>query len=222
MIYKDSIKTDSTPYVTWILIAINAIILVLMLVMPSLIEKTYNTLGLIPAQLGFVTFYTLFTSMFLHGGIGHVFGNCLYLYIFGDNIEDSLGKLNYLFFYLICGVIAGGLHVFTNLNSTIITIGASGAISGMLGAYFRLYSDSELSVVWFLAFQPVTFKVPSKLFLIFWIVMQLFYGLTGLSPGVAIWAHIGGFAAGFFGIKILIHKSQRKGTVDKEDLRWMT
>jgi hypothetical protein len=142
--------------------------------------------------------------MFLHGGFLHIIMNMWFLYIFGDNIEDRLGHIRYLVFYLVCGVGAGLVHLFTNWNSNIPTIGASGAVSGVMGAYLLLYPRSKILTLIpiFFFFQFV--DIPAFIFLGFWLLLQLFS--AGLTPsnvgGIAFWAHIGGFIAGLIFIKI--------------------
>ncbi len=142
---------------------------------------------------------TLFTSMFLHAGIMHIAGNLWFLYIFGDNVEDRFGHRNYLLMYLASGLAAGLLHVFSGPDSGIPTIGASGAISGVMGAYLLLYPTAR--VVALIPLGPVITQqvLPAPLFLGIWFVIQLVSGLgsSGNTGGVAWWAHVGGFGAGF-------------------------
>lgn len=143
---------------------------------------------------------TLLTSMFLHGGFLHLGGNMLYLWIFGDNIEGYLGHSRFLMFYLLCGLVAAFTHIFLSGISEIPMVGASGAVSGLLGAYLVKYPKARvlvvIPIVWFLTIR----KIPAYIVLGFWFVMQLFYALSSLGisqgGGVAFWAHIGGFAAG--------------------------
>lgn len=153
-------------------------------------------------------YLTLFTSMFLHGGWVHFISNMLFLWIFGDNVEDRMGHLRYLIFYLSCGVIAGVAHIYTNSESLLPTIGASGAIAGVLGAYFRLFPYSRIVTLipYFLFWQII--EIPAVLFLGFWFLIQFLSGTLSLglpiSSGVAWWAHIGGFASGFLLVGIFI------------------
>ncbi|HEV1995235.1 MAG TPA: rhomboid family intramembrane serine protease [Candidatus Acidoferrum sp.] len=143
-----------------------------------------------------VSFVPLVTSMFLHAGFLHVAGNMLFLWIFGDNIEDFFGHLPYLFFYLVCGIGAGLLHVLFNLYSNVPALGASGAISGVMGAYILLYPRARILTLVFIFPLPV----PAVIFLGLWYVMQFLSGINALgggpSGGVAVWAHIGGFLLG--------------------------
>ena len=141
---------------------------------------------------------TLFTCMFLHGGWMHFLGNMWFLHIFGDNVEDRFGHLGYLALYIGCGVAAGLAHLLTNINSPIPTIGASGAIAGVMGAYMICYPRATvLTLIPFIFLQIVV--IPAPIFLGIWFLLQLFQGvfISGTATGVAWWAHIGGFAAGF-------------------------
>jgi membrane associated rhomboid family serine protease len=169
-------------------------------------ELWMTALGLVPARLlrhpGFFEFATIFTSMFLHGGWAHLFSNMLALYIFGDNVEDRLGSGRYLLFYLLCGFAAAVVHVFLNPNSTIPTVGASGAISGVLAAYFIFFPSARVITLVPLFFLPWFVEIPAVFYLGFWFVSQLFNGLLTVVSGaqalggVAWWAHVGGFVAG--------------------------
>jgi membrane associated rhomboid family serine protease len=143
-----------------------------------------------------VSFLPLITSMFLHAGFLHIAGNMLFLWIFGDNVEDFFGHLPYLFFYLVCGVGSGLLHVLFNLHSSIPALGASGAISGVMGAYILLHPRARILTLVFVFPLPV----PAVIFLGLWFVLQFLSGINtlggGSSGGVAVWAHIGGFLLG--------------------------
>jgi membrane associated rhomboid family serine protease len=143
-----------------------------------------------------VAFLPLLTSMFLHGGIAHILGNMLFLWIFGDNVEDFYGHITYLFFYLVCGIGAGLLHVLFNWNSTLPSLGASGAISGVMGAYLILYPRSRILTLVFIFLVPI----PAVFILALWFVMQFVSGVSSLgmaaTGGVAWWAHVGGFLLG--------------------------
>ena len=155
--------------------------------------------------------HTLLSSMFLHGGLLHLGGNMLYLYIFGDNIEDAFGHVKYLGFYLLCGLAASLTHLAVAISSGVPAIGASGAISGVLGAYFVLYPKARVVTLVFYFF--ITFvRIPAVFFLGFWFILQLFSGsvtLTyGVASGVAYWAHIGGFVAGV--LVALVVRAMRK------------
>jgi membrane associated rhomboid family serine protease len=144
--------------------------------------------------------FPFFTSMFLHGGWLHLLGNMLYLYIFGDNVEDALGHVRYLLFYLACGVVASLTHLALNLNSQVPTVGASGAIAGVLGAYFLLYPKAKVVTLLPIFIFIQIIEIPAFLFLGFWFLLQFISGTAASASqnagGVAWWAHIGGFAAG--------------------------
>jgi hypothetical protein len=143
--------------------------------------------------------------MFLHGGFLHILGNMWFLYLFGDNVEDRLGHIRYLIFYILCGVTAGLIHLFTNWGSKIPTIGASGAISGVMGAYLLLYPRARITTLILIFFFFKLVEIPAFVFLGYWLLLQLFS--TSLTPshagGIAWWAHIGGFASGLIFVKIL-------------------
>ena len=167
-------------------------------------NSVVSNYGMIPANImNGERLYTLFTSMFLHGDIFHLFGNMLFLHIFGDNIEDNFGRGRYIFFYFLCGIAASFTHIWTTLYpgipmggaSLIPTIGASGAISGVLGAYLVLYPRARILTAVF--FYWIYFaRIPAIFFLGFWFILQWLYVLLNVAGGVAYWAHIGGFVAG--------------------------
>jgi membrane associated rhomboid family serine protease len=169
------------------------------------IDLVVEKFGLVPnAVLHGAQLYTFLTSMFLHADLIHLGGNMLFLYVFGDNVEDTFGHVRYLLFYLVAGFAASLLHIFTVLNTidqSIPTIGASGAIAGVLGAYFVLYPRSRILTLVFLLWITVV-AIPAVVFLGLWFVYQFLYGtLAGAGGGVAYWAHIGGFITGIvFGV----------------------
>jgi membrane associated rhomboid family serine protease len=144
----------------------------------------------------FAPIFTLLTCVFLHGGWGHFLGNMWFLHIFGDNVEDRLGHLGYLIFYLLAGVAASLGHYLAAVNSGIPTIGASGAIAGVMGAYMVLYPRSMVMSLIPLGFLTQVVAIPAPVFLGIWFVIQLLSGTAGSSEGVAWWAHIGGFVFG--------------------------
>ena len=145
---------------------------------------------------------TLFTSMFLHGGLLHIGSNMLYLFIFGDNVEDRLGHARFLVFYLLAGVAAGFTHIFVNAASEIPSVGASGAIAGVLAAYLRLFPLATVRTLLVIGPFITVPRISATLLIVFWFVTQLFSGFASLgaaseqTSGVAFWAHIGGFVAG--------------------------
>ena len=201
---RDQNPTRHTPVMNYLLIAANVLVFLFFLMAGANQEALVYQFALIPSNvtagvdLGDVR--DIFTSMFMHGGWAHLLGNMLYLWIFGDNVEDRLGSFNYLLFYLAGGVAASLAHILTNPGSQIPTVGASGAIAAVLGAYLVLYPRSRV-----LTFIPLGFfmrltLVPASIVLGLWFVLQLFNGVVSLGGpdmgGVAFWAHIGGFAFG--------------------------
>lgn len=156
---------------------------------------------------------TPFTMMFLHGGWAHVLGNCLFLWVFGNNIEESMGHFRFLVFYLICGFAAAAAHILVAASSPVPTVGASGAISGVLGAYLILYPRVRIRMLFIFIIFFRVFRIPAWLVLLYWFAVQVMSGLPELmrvrsdvSSGVAVWAHVGGFVAGVFLVKFFENK----------------
>jgi len=173
------------------------------------IEFTHpNTLVGPPPPLG-TPITTLFTSMFLHGGLLHIGSNMLYLFVFGDNVEDKLGHFRFLIFYLACGVIAGITHIVVNANSPVPSIGASGAIAGVLAAYLRLFPHAQVRTLLFIGPFILIPRIAAAFLILFWFATQFFSGVTSLgatsqeTSGVAVWAHIGGFIGGLILLEIM-------------------
>ena len=158
----------------------------------------------------------LFTSMFLHGGILHLLGNMLFLWIFGDNVEGRLGHLRYLLFYIICGVAASVFHTLINPDSLIPTVGASGAIYGVLGAYWLCFPHSMVTVFYWIFILFGTFQMRASWVLGIYVGLDLFKGLNNTGGNVAVWAHVGGFFAGL-GLVILMTPKSARG---KRPTRW--
>jgi len=203
---QDTVRSRSLPLVNWALIAANILVFFLMASAGREAERVTTALGIVPVRLlsgnepwGWLT---LVTSMFLHGGWAHLFSNVLALYIFGDNVEDRLGSGRYLLLYLVSGLAAGIVHIVFNPTSTIPAIGASGAISGVLAAYFLFFPTARVITLVPLFFWPWFVEIPAVLYLGFWFVSQLLNGVLSIVVGaqalggVAWWAHVGGFAAG--------------------------
>ncbi len=164
-------------------------------------EMVLNQYGLVPYNLVHspVTEYPLiYSSMFLHAGFWHLAGNMLYLWIFGNNIEDVLGKFRFILFYLVCGTIAALGHIATNTDSVIPMVGASGAVSGVLGAYLVLFPFARVKTLIFIVVFVTVIRIPALVLLGLWIGLQVMNGMavSGGAPGVAWFAHIGGFLAG--------------------------
>ncbi len=208
---KDDIPSQHFPYVTISLIAINSLIFFFHISLGRNAQNFIAAFGATPFEIThqvdifppvyFPVFFTLLTSMFLHAGFLHIGGNMLYLWIFGDNVEDAMGSFRFLIFYLLCGVIAALSHIALDPNSLVPMVGASGAISGVLGAYLLLYPRSKvLTLITFFYFIRII-KLPALFVLSFWIIFQLLSGTLSLGVkasygGVAWFAHIGGFFAG--------------------------
>ena len=195
------------PFINYILIAAN-LLLYFFWQQPS--DSFFNTFGLVPVRLfnqpqnplGYVSF---FTSMFMHGGLMHLLGNMLYLWIFGDNIEYLIGHKRYLIFYFTAGIGAGLLQVFIEPGSAIPMVGASGAISGILGAYLLKFPKNKISILFFFIIFIKIIKIPALIVLSLWFIFKVFNGYSmadGTEGGVAWFAHIGGFIAGFVLIKL--------------------
>lgn len=206
---RDSQQSERLPFVTSVLILLNVIVFFHQLSL-SEFELTAFLLqyGTVPAKLGWET---LFTAMFLHGGWMHLIGNMWFLWVFGDNIEDILGHANFLLFYVLCGLAGGVGHVLLNPNSVVPAIGASGAISGVMGAYLMKFPASRVTT---LVFFLLTVEVPAMVMIGWWFVTQLFSGLGSLAAtnpqagGTAWFAHIGGFVAGCVLIHLLPTKAR--------------
>jgi rhomboid family protein len=203
---KDLNPRRSYPIVNNTLILVNIIVFFYQFSLPPHAFKAFITeYATVPARFPAwasgnapfeVAFLPLLTSMFLHAGIAHIAGNMLFLWIFGDNVEDFFGHFFYLLFYLFCGIGSGLIHVFFNLHSGLPALGASGAISGVMGAYLILYPRSRVLTLIFVFLVPV----PAVIILGYWFVLQFLAGLSSLgvqaTGGVAVWAHVGGFLIG--------------------------
>jgi membrane associated rhomboid family serine protease len=161
-----------------------------------------------PPPLG-IQYLTLITSMFLHGGLLHIASNMLYLFIFGDNVEDRLGHLKFLVFYFICGIVAGLTHIAANADSATPSIGASGAIAGVLAAYVRLFPNARVRTLIFIGPLILVPRIAAAFLIVFWFITQFVSGITSLgaptdtSGGVAVWAHVGGFICGLILVQIM-------------------
>ncbi|MGI8817933.1 MAG: rhomboid family intramembrane serine protease [Gemmatimonadales bacterium] len=219
--YRDDNPTLKTPIVTLILIGINVAVWILVQGVGAepLLSRSVCELGLIPGEfLGLLpvgasvpmgpntvcimgdeqTWFTPVTSMFLHGGWFHLIGNTWFLWVFGNNVEDSMGHLRFLFFYVLCGLFAAAAQTFMSPASAIPMVGASGAISGVMGAYIVLYPRVRIHMLVILVIFITRIVVPAYLMLAYWFLLQLLGGglTSGSEGGVAFWAHAGGFVAG--------------------------
>ncbi len=200
--FRDHNPSSTTPVVTMTLIALNVLVFVLSLSATGSERATYafyNDWALVPA---YVTsgqhLYSVITSMFLHGGFMHLAGNMLFLWIFGDNLEDEMGHVGFLLFYLAAGAVAAAAQVAAGPYSQVPMLGASGAIAGVMGGYLLLYPKARVDVLFFIVIFVQVIAVPAWVVLSIWFVVQLFSGIgaADMAGGVAYWAHAGGFVAG--------------------------
>ncbi|MGH8558630.1 MAG: rhomboid family intramembrane serine protease [Methylococcales bacterium] len=210
---RDTIPCENTPIVTWTLIGVNIVLFLLLKLLnePAAVQ-ILHLYGLVPARyfhpewaaaLGYPAgnYLPFLSNMFLHAGWSHLLFNIWLIWIFADNIEDVMGKPRFLMFYLICGLVAGLVHMTYNPGSQMPTVGASGAIAGVLGAYFFLYPYAKI-VIWIpILFLPIFIQVPAVAFLGVWVIFQLNEATTAIVVGqaymdVAWWGHLGGFVAG--------------------------
>jgi len=207
LLLKDDLPTEKFSKVTFGLIVVNILIFIVQLVLVAAKDESYFRLfGVVPF-LGFSIdrWYSFFTSMFVHGGWLHVLGNMFYLWLFGNNIEDEIGSIKFVFFYLLCGILGGILFCLIHPSLNEPGIGASGAISGVLGAYLILFPKADLTVSWLGKIR----NVPAIFYLLLWIFFQVIYGMVALAAkdvAIGYWAHIGGFVAGVTLIQLFKRK----------------
>jgi membrane associated rhomboid family serine protease len=216
----DDNPRNTTPVVTWGIIGICIAVFLWQLSLGSAGDVAYYGYGLVPARLTGVAelpagipsvpaWATVLTSMFMHGGFVHIGGNMLYLWIFGDNVEDSMGHVRFAVFYLVCGIIAALTQTYIAPASQVPVIGASGAIAGVLGAYILLHPRATVRTLIFLGIIFWIVRIPAVYVLGFWFLLQFLNaaGSTAGNGGVAVWAHVGGFIAGL----ILVMAFRRRG-----------
>lgn len=213
---RDTIESKRYPLINTMIIAVNVFVYFIEISQGYGLKQFIMKYGLIPARYTvweyarYFTFkeqvFSFLSFMFLHGGFWHLLGNMWSLYIFGDNVEDRLGHIRYLIFYLLCGIASGVTHLLLNLHSTVPTIGASGAIAGVMGAYFVLYPGSRILTLIPIFFIPYLLEIPAFVFLGIWFLFQFISAtLThGIATGVAWWAHVGGFLSGIILLKLLL------------------
>lgn len=208
---RDTLRPSKTPYVNYFLIGVNLVVFVIELVAPDT-ETFIRTWALIPAAIGLArpeTLIHLVSSMFLHAGWLHVISNMLFLHVFGDNVESRLGHIRYLICYLVWGVVAALAQLVFSVGSTIPLLGASGAVAGVMGAYFVFFKHSSIEtlVPTYLGFLT-SVELPAPVMLFYWFVTQIFSGSTaavvgaGDLGGVAWFAHIGGFVGGWLSARL--------------------
>lgn len=211
---RDTIQSRNYPIVRNVLIGVNILVYLWGLFQRSDLQRIFVLYGLVPVRYSdpdiaihfsfLEQVFPFFSSMFLHGGFLHLLGNMWFLYIFGDNVEDRLGPFRFLVFYLLSGVAAALIHLVTNWQSQLPTIGASGAVAGVMGAYFLFYPTARVLTMIPLFFIPFFFEIPAFFFLGYWALIQLLYGTLshGMAAGVAWWAHVGGFVFGMIGVRL--------------------
>ncbi len=235
---RDTTPSNNYPVVNSTLIAVNVVIFLIQTAQGADLDKFVYVYGLVPARYSVPQvsayfsaaqqLFSLFSFMFLHGGFIHLLGNMWSLYIFGDNVEDRLGHFRYLVFYLLCGIGSGLAHLLLNLHSNIPTIGASGAIAGIMGAYFILYPNSKILTLIPIIFIPWLVEIPAFFFLGLWFILQFINaaGSSGMGAGIAWWAHIGGFLLGILLLKMFlkipvsqVQKKMRRATAKKKTHR---
>jgi membrane associated rhomboid family serine protease len=220
---RDTNRSDTYPLANYGIIAVTLVAFVIELLQGPRLKEFIYLYGLVPARYAdtqiaahFTTgqqVLPFFTSLLLHGGILHLVGNMWFLYIFGDNVEDRLGHLRYLLFYLICGLAAGASHLVLNWHSNVPTIGASGAIAGVMGAYLILYPRARILTLIPLFFFFPFVEVPAFFFIGIWFLFQFLSaaGSTGQAGGIAFWAHVGGFVFGIVFLKLFEVMRRERG-----------
>jgi membrane associated rhomboid family serine protease len=210
---RDTIPSKNYPVVNTAIIGLNILVYLLQLSQGPGLEKFIYTYGLVPARYTVPEVSAYFTLgqqalapvsfMFLHGGFFHLLGNMWSLYIFGDNVEDHLGPLRYLIFYLLAGIASGLFHMLSDTHSMVPTIGASGAVAGVMGAYFIVHPNSRILTLIPIIFIPWFVEIPAFIFIGIWFAMQLLNAAAG-GGGIAWWAHIGGFIFGILFLKVAL------------------
>ncbi len=227
---RDDTPRFSTPYITYFLIALNTLIFLWEWTIGLQSERALNTImyefGVVPSHIRAAlqgsaqitipqAFFPVLTSMFMHASWLHIIGNMWVLWIFGDNIEDYLGHFRYLVFYLTCGFAASFAHILLNWGSRVPSVGASGAIAGVMGAYFVLYPRARVLTLVPLIIFFTFWWLPAWIVLGYWFLLQFLSGAatsiatTSQTGGVAVWAHVGGFVAGILLIKLLPQRAGR-------------
>ena len=213
---RDVIPSRTRPGVTITLIALNVAVYLFGLFLTDDSRQAFvYTFGLVPAYFSIVS---VFTAMFVHGGLMHLAGNMLFLWIFGDNVEDRVGHGRFVAFYLLCGFAAAVAQTVLNRNSLVPMVGASGAIAGVMGAYLVLYPHSRILMLF--PFPVFVFELPAVVFLVMWFLVQFLNGINqlpafernALSGGVAFWAHVMGFVSGV--LLVLVMRRPERSKVD--------
>mgnify|MGYP000194564172 FL=1 len=233
---RDDIPSRRVPIVTRMIIGLNVVVFLWELSLGPALADAFLVCGIVPVRYTVpeiarlftwpVQFFPFLTSMFMHGGWTHLLGNLWTLWVFGDNVEDRLGHWRFLWFYLAGGIAASLLHVYTNALSAVPTIGASGAIAAVMGAYFRLFPHARVEMVIPPFFLGPYFVVPAVVFLGWWFILQFFNGTLSLlsnpeaAGGIAWWAHIGGFVFGALLCSVVKVKRFYRRHYEDEDMPW--
>ena len=235
---RDTTPTRNYPVVNTAIIGINVVVYLVQLLQGPEINRFIYIYGLVPARYSIPQFaeyftvsqqiFSLISFNFLHGSFWHILGNMWSLYIFGDNVEDRLGPIRYALFYMLCGIASGLSHLVLNLQSNVPTIGASGAIAGVMGAYFILHPRSKILTLIPIFFIPYFINIPAFIFLGLWFFLQFLNAASshGTAGGIAWWAHIGGFVFGMLFLKLFsalpdtgVSRQMRQFTVKKKTPR---
>jgi len=219
---RDTVRSTSFPIVTWLIIAVNAVVFLFEISLPSVeLNALIMTFGMVPGQLELpgilhnpILPLTFITHMFMHGGWLHILSNMWILFIFGDNVEDRMGSLRFFVFYIICGFIGALIQAFMFPKSFVPAIGASGAIAGVLGAYWVLFPKAKIITLIPLVFVPWFIEIPAVFYLGIWLISQIYFGISslpssGVMGGVAWWAHIGGFVFGLLFHRLFLKRASK-------------
>lgn len=233
---KDNVPRRSPPVMTYCLILANVLVFGFELLLSDrALERLFYHFGLVPYRythpawaesLGYPDNYWPFiTNMFLHGGWLHVISNMWTLWIFGDNVEDCMGSVRFTVFYFLCGVSASAVHWVTNPESTVPALGASGAIAGVLAAYFVLFPLARIITLIPIFFYPFFVEIPAFFYLVFWFFMQFLSGTLSLvapqqGGGIAWWAHIGGFGAGIILVRLFLLPRGQRRCLQNDEYGW--
>jgi membrane associated rhomboid family serine protease len=225
---RDNIFRKQFPLVTWLIIVVNVVIFYMesslnedvasqviygFAIVPSRYGSSGSFLGL---QLPISDYLPILTSMFMHGSWLHVIGNMWFLYLFGASVEDRMGRLRYFFFYILCGIMAGFIYIYFDLQSRVPSLGASGAIAGVMGAYMLMFPAARIMTLILIVIFPFFVELPALLYIGIWFFYQVLFetinaSVSGIASGLAWWAHIGGFVSGMvllfpFRVKGLFHR----------------
>ncbi len=229
---KDTIPKIGFPLITWTLILVNGAIFIFEISLPKdVMEKFFYLFGLVPARyshpnwavlhgLSFDDYLSFLTNMFLHGGWLHIIGNMWFLHLFGSSVEDRLGHLRFLIFYLLAGIAASATFFVLDIHSTVPELGASGAIAGVMGAYILMFPGAKILTLIPIFFLPLFVELSAFVYIGFWFILQLFSGTLSFTSqnnggGVAWWAHVGGFITGILLLPVFGKKRPRKSFPDE-------